>query len=174
MRSPADAIGHAWFRVHELAPVAQAARIGHVVNANIARRGGIVRGTGIDDVELLVVGRKAQAVGFVHFVEHHLHLAGLAVDAVYSLFQLHLRARTFVRGQDAIARIGEPDRAIRMDHDIVGRVERLAVPLVGQHGDRAIGLVAHHAPVQMLAGKLAALDSRRCCRCCCRWDCDRR
>ena len=120
-----------------------------------------MRSAGVHDVELLVIGREAQAVGLVHLVDHHLHLAGLAIDAVQRLFQLHLRARAFVSGQDAIARVGEPDGAIRMHHDIVRRVERLAVPLIGQHRNRAVRLVAHHAPVQMLAGKLAPLVVER-------------
>src|SRR5436190_784809 len=44
-----------------------------------------------------------------------------------------------------------------MNDDVVGRVEPLAVPLVGQHGGLAVVLVADHAAVAVLAGQLAAL-----------------
>jgi hypothetical protein len=44
-----------------------------------------------------------------------------------------------------------------MDHAIVGGVEDLAVELVGQHGEGAVGLVADHAAVAVFEGDLAAL-----------------
>ena len=44
-----------------------------------------------------------------------------------------------------------------MDDGIVGRVEGLALELAGQHGDRAVVLVAHHLAIAMLAGDLAPL-----------------
>ena len=61
-------------------------------------------------------------------------------------------------GQDcAIKGIGEPDAAIGMGRQIVGRVERLALEIVGQHRHRAIHFPAHHAAEEILAGELAAL-----------------
>jgi len=44
-----------------------------------------------------------------------------------------------------------------MDDDVVGRIEPLTLPLFGDHGLRAIGLIAHHAAAAMFAGKLPAL-----------------
>ena len=45
----------------------------------------------------------------------------------------------------AVRWIGEPVRAVRVRHDVVGRVEPLAVEAIGDHRDRAVVLVAHHA-----------------------------
>jgi hypothetical protein len=45
-----------------------------------------------------------------------------------------------------------------MGHDVVGRVELLALEGISQHGRRAIELVAHDTPRQVLARKLAALE----------------
>ena len=44
---------------------------------------------------------------------------------------------------------------------VVGGVERLALELVGQHGDAAVVLVADHAAVAVLAGDLPALVVER-------------
>ena len=44
-----------------------------------------------------------------------------------------------------------------MDDGIVARIEGLALELAGQHGDRAVVLVAHHLAIAMLAGDLAPL-----------------
>jgi len=45
-----------------------------------------------------------------------------------------------------------------MGDDVVGRVEALAIERVGDHRHRAVVLVAHHTPRQMLARDLAALE----------------
>ena len=52
-----------------------------------------------------------------------------------------------------------------MDDDVVGRVERLALPLVGQDGDLAVVLVADHARGCRARRRAGGLRSRRCCRC---------
>ena len=41
-----------------------------------------------------------------------------------------------------------------MHHDVVRRVEPLALKLLGDHRDRAVRLVAHDAPAAVLAGEL--------------------
>src|SRR5439155_1151201 len=61
----------------------------------------------------------------------------------------------------AVRRIGEPVAAVRMRDDVVGRVEPLAVVLVGDERDGPVVLVAHHAPGQVLARELAALEVER-------------
>src|SRR6266849_5335943 len=45
-----------------------------------------------------------------------------------------------------------------MRHDVVWRVERLAVIGIGDDGHRAVMLPAHDAPVEILAGKLPPLE----------------
>ena len=58
----------------------------------------------------------------------------------------------------AVIGIGEPDRAVLVGREVVGRVQRLAVVIVGQHGHRAVMLPAHHAAQKMLGGNLPALE----------------
>ena len=44
-----------------------------------------------------------------------------------------------------------------MDHDVVGRIQALALEFIGDHGDGSVVFVAHDAAAAMLAGKLASL-----------------
>jgi len=48
-----------------------------------------------------------------------------------------------------------------VDYDIVWRIERLAVELIGDRGDRAVGLEPHHTPHAVLARNLPALVIER-------------
>ncbi len=48
-----------------------------------------------------------------------------------------------------------------MGDDVIGRVELLAAKIVGEHGRRAVVLVAHHPAGEVLAGELAALKVER-------------
>src|SRR5205807_9461154 len=57
-----------------------------------------------------------------------------------------------------VRRIGEPVAAVRMRDDVVRGVERLAVVLVRDDRHRAVVLVAHDAPGEVLARELAALE----------------
>src|SRR5207248_4107904 len=57
----------------------------------------------------------------------------------------------------AIRRIGEPDRAVGMRHDVVRRIERLAVVSIGDNGHRAVVFPAYDAPKKILARQLPAL-----------------
>src|SRR5436189_171415 len=59
-------------------------------------------------------------------------------------------------GGGAVRGIGEPDGAVLVHGDVVGRVQLFAIPGVGQDGDRSVELVADDAAVEMLAGDLAA------------------
>ena len=93
-------------------------------------------------------------------------LPRLRVDAVDGLLLIRLqriRAGTlpFVVHQAAVAGVGKPDAAVRMHDGVVGRVERLALPVIGQHGDGAVVLVADHAAGAVFAGDLAALPVER-------------
>src|SRR5262249_38217958 len=68
----------------------------------------------------------------------------------------HVR-RAFVK-LAAIGRIGEPVAAVGMGHHVVWRVELLAVERIGQHGGRAVELIAHDTARQVFARKLPALE----------------
>src|SRR5712691_333147 len=112
---------------------------------------------GVREIDPFVIGREANAVGPGHIVCNFFHLPGLAVHAVHGLLDFFVALETLVVAADAVGRVGEPDAAVGMHHDIVGRVEPLALELVRNHRDRAVVFVANHAPAPVLAGKLAAL-----------------
>ena len=71
--------------------------------------------------------------------------------------ELEGRPAALVVGQDPVAGVGEPHRAVGGDHDVVGGVERFAVDAVGEHGDRAVVLGPGHPPGEVLAGDEPAL-----------------
>src|SRR5439155_12990505 len=89
-----------------------------------------------------------------------LAVLGDAVDVGGGLFGLFLLA--FPLAVDAEQRIGEPDRIVGLDHDVVRRVQPLALELVGQHRDLAVLLGAGDAAGdRVLAGDEAALAVAR-------------
>src|SRR5438309_1689279 len=116
---------------------------------------------GLDDVEPGLVGREGEAVGPVDVARDNRELLRLRVPAVDVGRQLRLGDVSFVVAEDAERRIGEPDRAVRLAHDVVRRVERLAVVAVGDHADRAVVLGARHAPRVVLAGEQPPLAVAR-------------
>src|SRR5262245_43457868 len=67
----------------------------------------------------------------------------------------------FVVHQRAVAGVGEVDAAVRMDRAVVGGVERLALPLVGEDGDGAGGFVADDAAIAVLERDLSAFVVER-------------
>jgi hypothetical protein len=112
---------------------------------------------GLDDVELALVRREAEAVRPVDAVGHDRRLPGRRIEAVERHLQLALGAGPLVIEHDPEGGIGKPDRAVGLDHDVVWRIEALALEPVDQHGDRAVVFGAGDAAREMLAGDEAAL-----------------
>ena len=84
--------------------------------------------------------------------------AGFGVDPIdVAAVDLLLGAIALVVGVDAVGGVGEPDRVVRLHHDVVGRIQALAVPFVRDDGNRAVDLGAGDAARQMLAGDQPAL-----------------
>ena len=126
---------------------------GDVVGEDLAVR----HAAGFDDVEDLFVRREAQPVRPEHAFGDDAGLAGRAVDPVDVHVDLGLGLVAFVIAEQAEDRIGEPDRAVGFHHDVVRRVQPLAVEGVHQHRDRAVIFGADHAASAMLAGDQPAL-----------------
>ena len=144
------------------AAVGQAPPAIDLETADVARSVGQVAGAGVGNVEHRFVRRKRQPVGLDEVVDHQFDRAAGRVDAVHVAgADLAVGALAFVVRQDAVARIGEPDAAIGMHHHIVRRVQPLAFPVAGQHGDGAIVLGARHAPGQVLTGHQTAFPVDR-------------
>jgi hypothetical protein len=110
----------------------------------------------VDDVEAAAVRREAQAVGTVEVAEHPLQDAA-GVDPVDRGRQLGLGAAALVVGEDPVTGVGEPDRAVGRDDDVVGSVEPPPLVPVREHGHRAVVLRTCHPPGQVLAGHETAL-----------------
>src|SRR6476620_7403202 len=105
---------------------------------------------GAGDVQLLEIGREAQAVGIppIHLRWQLLPSVadanGLTNPVVELACLVALAAcgirRAFVELR-AVRWVGEPDAAIRMRNYVIGRVEPFALERVGEHGDRAVELI---------------------------------
>ena len=153
----AETVGRAGAAVHEHPAVGElAAVVDHVIDLDqpvgIAAR--------LHDVEALLVRREADAVRPHEIVGHHRHLAA-RVDPVDIRGQFRLLLVADVVAGDAVGRIGEPDRAVGMGGDVVGRVEPLAVVAVGDRGDGAVILGAADAARAVLAADQRPARSRQ-------------
>src|SRR5690606_12516396 len=108
--------------------------------------------------ELRLVEREGKTIGAHHVGDDRRDRARLAIDAIdIARADLADRLVALIVAVDAVHRIGEPDRAIRPDDGIVGRVELFAVELVGEGGDGAVMLGAADPAAAMLAGDEATL-----------------
>src|SRR5207253_6797160 len=99
-----------------------------------------------------------QAIGIDDIGDDGAELAvlGQAIDVGGGLLGLFLLA--FPLAIDAEQRIGEPDRVVGFHHNVVRRVQPLALELVGQHRDLAVLLGAGDAARhRVFAGDEAAL-----------------
>ena len=131
----------------------------HVENADMRRIIGTVRETGIYHVQLLFVGRERDAVGFHEVVGHNFDVTGFRIDPVdVVLLLLLLGLHAFIVAADAVRRIGEPDRAVGGDDDVVRGVQLLAVVLVGDDRDRAVELGPGDPPAAVFASYQASFS----------------
>ena len=97
-------------------------------------------------------------MGLHHVGDDGLDIAAVGIDPVdVAGADLALGLVALIVGVDAVGRIGEPDRAVGFHHHVVGRVQPLALPFVGDGGDRAVMLGAADAAARMLASDQPAL-----------------
>src|SRR5712692_4647382 len=117
----------------------------------------MVRRSSVDYIKPFFIRGETEAVRLFHVVCNHRGLAGLRVDSVDVGRKLESSPVAFVVSQDSVTRIGEPGCPVRMDHNIVWRVESLTLEMVHQYGDAAVVLGARHPPRVMLAGDESTL-----------------
>ena len=109
---------------------------------------------GVVDVEQRLVGREAQPVGLVEVVDEQLRVAAARRDAVDALEVEVLLALDAEAGHAPVGRVGEVDRAVALDHDVVGAVELPALVVGGEHlapAAPAVGVHAHDRARDVLA-----------------------
>ena len=103
-------------------------------------------------------GEKARPFGLTKSVATAVTSPVVGIDAIdVAGADLLRRGVAFVVGIDAVGRIGEPDRTVRLHDDVVGRIEALALEAVGEHAPRAVVLDARDAAAAMLARDEPAL-----------------
>ncbi len=108
------------------------------------------------DIEQPLVGRERDPVRLDECLGQEALGAEIGSDAVDAgILQIPLL------GHDAGTRIGEIDRAIRLDHDVVRPIEPPALEAVGNHGEAAVELAARDAAGVVLAGHEPALQVAR-------------
>ena len=122
------------------------------------RRGDHAR---LHDVEARLVGREGEPVRAVDVAAHDGQAPARRIHAIDVGRQLRRGAMSLVEAEHAEGRVGEPDRPVRPAHDVVGRVERLAVVAVGDHRDRPVVFGARDPPRVVLAGEEPALPVAR-------------
>src|SRR3984957_12692627 len=123
------------------------APIDHVEHADLAVR----YRAGLDDIKAHLVGRETQSIRPQDVVGRDSRFARQRVDSIDVGVQFRLGNRSLVKRAKAKGRVGEPDRPVGGDDDIVRRVEPLALKTVDDDGDRPVVLGARHATGAVLA-----------------------
>ena len=117
----------------------------HLEAPHVVRPVRLVREAGVDDVQQRFVGREREPVRLHEIRGHDGDAPARRIDAVdVAGADLARRRVAFVVRVDAVARVGEPDAAVALDHDVVRRIEALAVVAIGQHRARAVEFGARH------------------------------
>src|ERR1035437_4861589 len=113
----------------------------------------------VDNVELALVRGKGESVRPHEVVSDNAHRATAGVDPVDvagSYFAVRLVA--LVVSVDAVARVGEPDGAVRVLDNIVRAIEPPAVrETISEHDDRAVVLGAGDPAIALLTADEATL-----------------
>ncbi len=122
----------------------------------------IVRAAGIGDIECLFIRREGQPVRLDIIGRHPCHSTGVRVPSIdMAGTDLAVRPPPFIIHQDAVGRVGKPDRSVRPDHNIIRRIETLAFNAVGKHRDRPVMLGPGDAAGQVFAGDKSSLSVNR-------------
>ena len=123
------------------------------------------RDRGVRHVQRPLVGREGQAVRVDQVVGRDRQLAGRAVEPEdEAATQLGVGLVALAVVEDPVRRIGEPDRAVGGDDDVVRRVEPPALEPVDDGRARAVGLVARDAPRARARRRGPARRGRACGR----------
>src|ERR1700745_87411 len=109
-------------------------------------------------VERRLIGREGEAGGLYAVRHGKRYFAGAAIDPVdIGGADLGFALPSLIVAVDPVGRIGEEDRTVRFDHDIVGRIQSAPPMLVGKYGDRTIVLGPADASRKVLAGNEPSL-----------------
>ncbi|CAM2160147.1 hypothetical protein PT2222_70130 [Paraburkholderia tropica] len=147
----AQAVRNALLHRHENAAVHEPS-VAHVECANMARTVLDMRRARVGDIERRFVGRERETVRLDEVVGDAARFRRAAHERIHvAAADLALGAKAFVVAENAVVGIGEPDRALRIDHEIVRRIQALAVVMRGQHGYAAVVFGARNTAPSVFA-----------------------
>src|SRR5690606_40096089 len=107
-------------------------------------------------------GGEGRPVRLVEIVGDNSYLARIGIGAIdMAGADLAFRPLALIVGEDAVGRVREPDRTVRLYHRIVGRVEALAFVAVCDDADGAVMLGACAPARKVLASDQPALGIDR-------------
>jgi len=106
---------------------------------------------GVGDDDGFFVRGENDAVGHVEFFGDDGHFLRLWIEAVNPL-SADFAGLAF----EAVGWVGEPNAAIAVNGEIVGRVEFFTVELVDKHGDASVFILADDVASRVLAGEESA------------------
>ena len=121
------------------------------------RRAVAVHKVRVGDVHRFLTRRETDAVRPAEAVGHDADVATPGLEAVDLLRQLRWRPEALLVAVDGI---GEPEAAVRVDDDVVGRVERATV-IVAQQRRYLVRLLGFHVdkPARFVQGALGAEEN---------------
>ena len=94
------------------------------------------------DIKMFPVGRKAEAVWLHKISRDGARLVGFWVVSEHELAGLFFSDFLFCRGigLQSIVRVRKPNRTVRADNNVVGRIEFFTFKLIHQRADGSVGL----------------------------------
>ena len=110
------------------------------------------------DVEEFLIWRKGDAVGTGQVFTHQRNLPVLRCE---DTAERQFLARIIEKLRQTEWRISEIKRAIATINEIVGTVQPFTFKFVRDHGELAIGLEPHHAPISVLVYRQATFPIER-------------
>ncbi len=111
----------------------------------------------IDDVEDFFIGREGEAIGEEKIAGQKIDRAEIGTDAIDAV-EVEI---PWLRQIGDVPWIGEIDRAVGLDDDVVRLVERPALIVVGDHRKAAVFFLARDAAREAFAGDEPALGIAR-------------
>ena len=106
----------------------------------------------VGHVEAVVIRCKAESVWLVEVALHDRECPGLRVEPVDEVARLF-----FGTLAEAVVRVRKPQGAVVAHGDVVGRIQQLALKLVGEHGDLPISFATNDIAGSVLARDEATL-----------------
>ena len=120
-----------------------------------------VRAIGVVDVEQRLVRREAQPVRLLEVVDEQLDLAAARREPVDALEVEVLLALEPEARHAPVGRVGEDDRPVARDDDVVRAVQLLALPVRGERLARSVRLLADDRARDVLADDEVAVVVER-------------